>query len=399
MQSRKYYLPLCGFMLALTSIVSPIFSQEHILKFSSFLPTPPEFLDLLKPLEEIRENTILNESIVDLASVYLTDSILTKKVERHRLPVIGGFTRMAGIRWLTINWRKEKFVGTAQDGFRIPGGEHFTEHDININLVPHLKRSIDLAYHAYQRQKEIGREKKKRDYNAVPYVYPDSSTNLDFYHLHCELTPPGNYRAMINDLFYPILPGNSATKHPHFGDEHFTVGLYGAYISDCNHSCHPEIHPYEWLWWLNVHEDLDREENSRTWLAGMFREGSNRMPHWSSAPRTGEIAIPFIFPADKKEFQIELEHLVFGAFNDAGFRQLANIPADALLFDKTERKFSLDEKDGRIILKTNSVITSSAIKFWFSSLNYDTQKNLISGRLHIAVSNDDLYAAKVKFSY
>ncbi|HXH19470.1 MAG TPA: hypothetical protein VNJ07_10340, partial [Chitinophagales bacterium] len=267
---------------------------------------------------------------------------------------------------------------------------------------PHLKRYIDLSFQGHARQKEIGRKKKKyHNYTKPPFIYPDEDTDLNAYHLHCELSPPRHYRSMINELVYPVIAGNTATKHHHFGDEQFTVGVYGAFVSDCNHHCHPEIHPYEWLWWLNVHPDTDIEPNSKTWVFGLFREGSNRMPHWSPKPRTGGISIPFVFPAEKKELLIELHHLVFSSFNEKGFSQL-NIPAEALLFDKTEWKFSIADDTLQhvfIILKTNVPLFQKAIKFWFSSLNYDAQNGMLSGKLHLATSADELYTAKVKFSY
>jgi hypothetical protein len=272
---------------------------------------------------------------------------------------------------------------------------------VNINLVPHLKRYIDLAYNAFKRQKEIGRHKRKHDYHAAPFVYPDAGTDLGKYALHCELSPPRGYRAMINELVYPVIAGNSATKHPHFGDENFTAGLYGAYISDCNHSCHPEIHPYEWLWWLNVHPEQYKQPYAKTWVFALFREGSNRFPKWSPSPRTGGIEIPFIFPAEAKELVIDWQHLVFSRFSKEGFKQL-NIPADAMGFDKTAWKFLLADapiSDVYIILNINAPISQNEIKFWFSNLNFDQEKLLVSGKLHMAASVEDIYSAKVKFSY
>ncbi len=390
-------------VVGLFSLFIPFSIYSQQLKISYYAATPPEYLDLLKSNAEIRNNTILNEAIVDLADVYLTDSILPRKFERHQLAIVGGFTRMAGFRWLSINGRKEKYVGSARNGFRIPGDkEHFTEYDVNINLVPHLKRYIDLAYNAFMRQKEIGRYRKENGYyRTAPFIYPDDTTDLNVYDLHCELSPPRGYRAMINELVYPIITGNSATKHAHFGDENFTAGLYGAYISDCNHDCHPEIHPYEWLWWLNVHPEQDAEPHSKTWIFGLFREGSNRFPKWSPSPRTGGIEIPFVFPADIKEFLFDWQHLVFSRFSKEGFRQL-NIPADAMGLDKSEWKFSIKDsgiQDVSVILKTNAPIIQNEIKFWFSDLNLDKEKMLISGKLHVATSVEDLYTAKVKFSY
>lgn len=393
---RFYFLATLIFFNATTA-----FSQQ--LKILSYAATPPDFLNLLKSNAEIRDSTTLNESVVDLANVFLTDSVLPRKFERHQLAVVGGFTRMVGKRWLSINGRKEKYVGSAKNGFRIPGDkEHFTEYDVNINLVPHLRRYIDLAYRAFQRQKEIGRHKKKHDYyRNPPFVYPDAGADLSKYDLHCELSPPRGYRSMINELVYPIIAGNSATKHQHFGDENFTVGLYGAYISDCNHSCHPEIHPYEWLWWLNVHPETDNEPLAKTWVFGLFREGSNRFPKWSPSPRTGGIEIPFVFPVKEKQLVIDWKHLVFSRFSKEGFRKL-NIPADAMGFDQQEWRFSFEDpaiNDVSIILKTNAPIIQNEIKFWFSELNFDVEKLLISGKLHVATSVDDLYTAKVKFSY
>jgi len=206
---------------------------------------------------------------------------------------------------------------------------------------------------------------------------------------------------MLNALVFPIIAGNSAAQHHHFGDDNFSVGVYGPFITDCNHDCHPEIHPYEWLWWLNVHPDQDHEPHSKTWVFGLFREGSNRMPHWSPKPRTGGIAIPFVFPVKQKRLVIELEHLVFSRFSKDGFKRL-NVPAGAMRLDNTEWKFSVNDPELQnisIILKTNAPVIQNELRFWFSSLNYDREKGLLSGKFHLVTSVDDVYAAKVRFSY
>lgn len=393
----KRVIPIRLLLFFCVSIPVLLSAQDITLMVNTSSATNTLWLDLLKPIAEIRENTLVNESLIDLVDVYLTDSILTTESERHHF-VGSALVRMLGNNWRTINWRKEKYVGTAHNGFEIHHA--LTENDVNVNVTPHLKRYIDLAYEGYQKQKEIGRWKRKIDYEATPFVYPAAKGDLNQYHVKCELTPLKSYRTQLNDLFYPAISSDCKTHHC-FGNEHPVMGVYGAFVSDCNHDCHPEIHPYEWIWWLNVNPLLDEDPDSKTWLFGIFREGSDRMPNWSPKPRTGEISIPFVFPADKKELQIQLDNLVFGAFNEGGFAQLTQVPADAVKMDKPESKFLVKglAEDVYIIFKTDSVINSNAIKFWFSSLNYDKERNLLSGKLHVALSVDDLYTAKVKFSY
>ena len=231
-------------------------AQPEMLKISSKAATTAGYLKLMESNPDIRDNVVLNETLLDLVDVYLTDSIIKRKTERHRV-IGGGIARMFGFRWQTINWKKEKFIGTTKGGPRISKEERLTEYDVNFNMTAHLKRYIDLAYQGYQRQKEIGKEKKKKNYADVPYIYPSAETDLDRYDLHNELTPPRPFRPMLNEMFYPTARGTSLQQHPNFGEPEPTLGMFGAFVSDCNHSCHPEIHPYEWLWWLNLNPALD----------------------------------------------------------------------------------------------------------------------------------------------
>ena len=99
------------------------------------------------------------------------------------------------------------------------------------------------------------------------------------------------------------------------------MGFYGAYCLDCNHNCHPEMHPYEWTWWLNL---KDGESTNKTWLIGLFHEGSNRFPKWSKNPMTGEIKIPFAFAIGQDSplnCGITIDHLVFSKFEDAEIKK------------------------------------------------------------------------------
>jgi len=376
------------------------FSQTLTLPVNTYQPTGPVFLELLNEKDTIRQDSVLNERLLDLVKVHLTDSVLTRKTQRHQL-FGAALIRLFGFRWETITWRKEKYIGTSIKPIRVQGEEKYTEFDINFDLVPHLPRYIDLAWLGRQRQKEIGKHSRKTDYSVPPFISPDSSPSLRPYKLHCELTPLRQYRPMLNEYFYPTIRGNRLKQHVNFGETFPSIGLYGPFVSDCNHGCHPEIHPYEWIWWLNVNPAMDRPR-LKSWLLGLFREGSNRMPRWSPKPRTGAIALPFIFPANAGRPEILIEHLVFGPFDEEALLEKIALPAIARPFDFRKKMIEVEipgQPPIAIRLSTNNPLSGPGIYWWIGEVNFDVEKGLVSGYLHIALSVEDLYTARVTFAY
>lgn len=394
-------LRLLLFLCLILLIYLPISAQEiQQLPVESGSASPYYASLLNSSNQEISADNALNEQILDLVEVYLTDSILPIKRQRHRV-VGAALLPMFGYKWLTINYRKEKFVATATSNLRVPreGSDLFTEYDVNWNLTSVIPRYQKLEEQGYMRMKEIGRKGKKHNgYEGEPFVEINENSNLERYHLHCEHTPLIDYRPMINQLFLPVISPMNTDKHPNFRDMRPSIGLYGAFVSDCNHHCHPEIHPYEWIWWMNLSDSVSNGKNGKEWLIGLLREGSNRFPKWSPAPRIGEISVPFAFPADKNELIIQIDHLVFGPFDEAGLGQL-NIPESAFDLDFETLSFGFDHpklNNKTLRIETSNPMPAKGLKAWIGELKHDEAKGIITGNIHFAASVKDLWTARLK---
>lgn len=255
---------------------------------------------LLLPNSELRESALETERLLDLVNVWVADSILPTEIERHRFP--GGFAMpWIGIKWQRIDSVKQKFVGTTV-GFGVAKRGILTENDVIFDIASHLPHYQALAFRGYQAQKEIGRAARRVDYNAAPFDSLPTADNWHKYTLHCELTPEKRMRPVLDSLFYPTDKGDSLESHQNFSDGNRQIGLYGAFCSDCNHTCHPEIHPYEWIWWL----DLTAPDDEKKWFFGMFKEGSNRFPRWSKGPKLGAIQVPFAVPNTTQSLVVDI---------------------------------------------------------------------------------------------
>ena len=348
------------FTFLLIVLYSLLVAQPLSIKINTQGATPKTFLELLKPNDIIRDDFILNERILDMVNVTLKDSVVKRKTERHQ--VFGAaILRLLGYRWHRIRNTKQKFVGTAIRHLRVPGGKpRLTEFDVNWDLAPHLKPYIDMVYEGYERQKEINRRMKGYDIMKPPFTYPDENTNMNKYRLHCELTPPWSLLHMLNEKFYPCIRPKTTNEHLNIGEELPTIGLYGVFCADCNHSCHPEIHPYEWIWWLNLNPNLRPVPRQKTWIVGLFKESSNRFPHWSPDSRTGTISIPFIFPTQPGNLTIHIDHLVFSEFDKAELAMLQSVPENAIDLNFLEKRFHLQDEGFEhidITVTSNSILS------------------------------------------
>jgi hypothetical protein len=219
--------------------------------------------------------------------------------------------------------------------------------------------------------------------------------------MHCEITPPVYARAMLNEKFYPCIRPNSSKAHINIGTDYATFGMYGAFVADFNHSGHPEIHPYDWLWWYDTHPERLKEK-SQTWYFGFMKEASNRFRGWykKKEPRVGQIAVPFVFSLNNDTLKITLEHLVHDLFNAEGIARLEVVPESAsdLYFSEKNFTFESPELNEKVVqFTTSNPIQREGLKTWFSDLNLDKGANLLWGYLNIGVSVDQLYNAKVSF--
>ncbi len=367
-------------------------------------PTPAYFVDLLKTNEQIRTNDVLNEQLLDLVDVYTLDSTYKRKTERHQMFGAAMF-RAFGVRWKTVDYTRERFIGTIKK-ISISGKEHFTEYDVNFDPVPHLPKYQALSYYAYQAQAAMfkARKKMKEKDGQAPYIEPTglSEDQLKKYSFHCENTPLREARSFLDEAFYPAVRGTNHKIHPNFGEMHPSIGVYGPLVLDCNHKCHPEIHPYEWLWWMNVGPQLDNSNTKKIWWVGLLRDVSKRMKHWSYSPRTGEIAVPFALPVnDADTLELAVLHLFFNGFDAEGFVRLKT-PANAYSFNETvkDHTITISGVGNKIIRVTSSVpIYDEGLKYWLKDLNYDASAKLLTGRLNLAMSVYDIYTAMVGVSY
>lgn len=367
-----------------------LFCQETL--EVSIVEESSEALVNLNNSDYFLKNKVQNHLAVDMVDAYTLDSTFTRKTERHRV-FGGGIIRVLGFRWKSIDQTRKKMVGWVNKHYLhdIDYEAHFTEYDINYDLIPELDKYKDLAYDAYQAQLGMKKAKKKKQKDEEPFIYPSEDSDLTRYRFHCEVTPAVEFRSQLNAMFYPVHRNNDLSKHPNFMNPHPVMGMYGVYVLDCNHSCHPEIHPYEWIWWLNLTEE------KTSWNVGFMRDVSNRFKHWSSAPRTGGINIPFSFSLEEKDWTIHVDHQMFGNFSEEGFNQLS-LDGDYYTFNELEREFKLEGLEATITVLSNVKIPYESAQYAIKNVKLDTNNQILSGELFLAMSINEVYTAEISTS-
>ena len=361
--------------------------------------TPSGYAELVSPETEVRKDEILNEKLVNLVDCWTVDSTYSRKTERHQFFGAAPL-RWFGIRWKTVRYTREKFVGTVIKT-SISNKERFTEYDVNFNLAPHLPEHRMRSHDAYQAQASMAKARKAVKDGQAPYVLPEEGMSAEPYKVHVEITPKRELRPNLHHSFYPTARGGAFGDHPNVGDLDPAIGVYGPLILDCNHKCHPEIHPYEWIWWMDVNEQEsgNQQAGDQTWHVGFMKDASNRFIHWSSNPRTGQISIPFAFDSKGKAFSIEIAHLLFTDFADG--LELMELPEDVLDVSKENYRFELNDQN----LKGKSLevhfsypLPTEGYRWWIDGLVLDRSSGLLTGDLHIALSVEELYLATIRSS-
>lgn len=394
---KQFGLCLCFLVFMLSESMA-----QQTITIESHKPTPQNFQYLLLNNRSVSSNDSINELLVDLVRPMLLDSAIEKKRQHHKVFLVGwAIHAFGGYNWRAMDMTKQKFVGTIARTTR-SSEEQFTEYDINFDMyfkLPHYLKKITLAY---DRQRELGRQDYRKshrtDYSKSPFVRDTANIINAHYRLHCELTPAGPFRDQLHHAFYPTRPGITLEQHRNFGTNMPTMGMYGTWCLDCNHSCHPEVHPYEWIWWLKA-TDSDTT-TQKEWLIGLFHESSNRLKNWSQNPMTGTISIPFAFNAlmyDSIAFPIEVEHLVFNSFNAIDSSLTAGSSSS---FASSETghvvKLNSGSSTAQIVVTFNHTLPSKNLQYWFSSLNHDLETHIISGYLNFVISANDLYTARMR---
>jgi hypothetical protein len=357
-----------------------------------------DYLYLLKSKEDIRNDSIINEKIIDLVEAHTLDSIITKKYQHHRLFLIGWAIHKLGYHWISVDYRRHKVVGTMKREFSMSGKEHYTEYDVNLDLIPHLQKYIDLDWNAYQYTKKLHRRISK-DELQKPLFIPPTNETIHQYRIHCENTPDRASRLALNTLFYPTIRPTNNYNHPNIGERLPTMGVYGPLCLDCNHHCGVEIHPYEWLWWMNLNPETQNKTNETQWLFEFTKDGSNRFTEWSTSPRVGSISFPFAFPADKDSFIIDIHPLVFKEFDEDAFRKMTWIPNHAKSMNFTYQDYKIENTTKKIIVTNDKFIPQDAWKYWIDDLTYDATNKVYTGNIHFAGAVKDLFTCSLIMRY
>ncbi len=361
---------------------------------------PPDFLKLRLPNDSLLNNIILNEEVVDLVNVSERDTMVPTHYTTHQGGGFGWFIRMIGFWWQAIDRRRYKLVGTSKNQPSLPQHDELTEHDINFDVLPHLKKYQDLMWYGISKQLQR-RKARRHDPTKPPYIYPTEST-LYMYRIHCELTPPKKLRPAITSDFYPCLPGPNFDRHPNICNPHPSIGLYGPYVLDCNHDCHPEIHPYEWIWWLDLNVKGGVNPDPKYWYAGFMKEYSDRFELWTLPPRVGTISVPFLFKVSEIHSYININHLVTGDFRPLGIRRMKKrLPKkDMARLDFIDKTVDIQLNNGKsfpLHLHTNRIVDTRALQYWLSDVHTDVNNEWVWGNFNIIASVKNAYTARIEY--
>lgn len=358
---------------------------------------------LVEPDELMKRDVQLVEEVLDLVDAWTTDSTLG--VSRQHLSGIYGFVGKIFARyWEKLDSQKRKYIGTSSRDFKIYDGLA-KEVDMNIFLMPHLPKYVEMVRKGFDTAFERGRSEKHYRYDDPPYPKPEALKFKEqgYLTVECEGTPSEAQRKELAAKFIPTAEGKyHLGEQGNFGVEYPSVGLYGAWVMDCNHNCRPEIHPIDWMWWMDFSEDRPGGPNAKSWMLGLVRDASNRFEEWSPGPIAGHISFPVAFPDNAETATVSLEHLVFDTF----------VPeAAAERFQKTENSlqgtdgihlFQLKgefQKDITLQIKLAGGADPNGLQVWTDNWQHDAEKGLVYGRLQIVTAVEFLYTARLTVDF
>lgn len=346
--------------------------------------------------EVISANDTLNEKICDLVEPFLVDSALSKK-PHHRVFLVGWLIhKFGGYNWRNTHPYKTKLVGTVIRQTR-SGESEYTEFDINHDLVFHLPKYLYQTFEMYDKQKTTKRQDIRpshhTDYSKPPFTRDINNIgDIIQYRVHCELTPPARYRLILDSLFYPVIRPNEMKIHKNFLDNNPTVGKYGALCLDCNHNCGPEMHSYEWIWWLNT-KLVATKKQEKEWFIGLMNEGSNRFKEWIDGPRIGGIRIPFYYKIDSPNDTaiLQITHLIADNFNIEKLNLYADKTLQTFSTSITKHEIMYNEKNAPFLLLFDKPLYAEGAKYWIENGQYNTETNELTGYLCIFTAVDFTY--------
>jgi hypothetical protein len=267
---------------------------------------------LLKPDSLLRGDVIHTEEVIDLVDAWVVDSIVDKN--KQRLKGLGGWIaqRTWARYWQHYTPYKQKYVGSSSRPYKIFDGMA-DEMDINIFLMPHLPRYVLMVAQGF----DIANDRPRPDEgfrfdNPEGFPVPEQLKYEDrgYLTVECEITPNQEFADALHKLFLPTRSGAYGLDTvSNFGTKHPSVGMTGVWCMDCNHNCRPEIHPFEWLWWMDLSKNRPGSAQAKSWMVSLMVDASNRFRDWSRGPIAGEIAIPFVLRDGAETLKVDLQHI------------------------------------------------------------------------------------------
>ncbi len=350
----------------------------------------------------LREDILATERVLDLVNATVMDSVVEDKKQRHK--GFGGWMlqRLFARYWINLDANKRKYIGTCSRQYKIYDGIA-DEFDMNIFLMPHLPAYVDMAAKAFEVARKRPRGEKGFRIDAPEnYPLPEELKYKDegYFTVECELTPPEKFRTILDQQFIPMTAGyKDLDAHPNFGQKYPSFGMTGVWCLDCNHNCRPEIHPIEWLWWLDMSADRPGGMHAKSWMIALMNDASSRFKDWSPSPMEGSIALPFSIPSDAKSMTVKLEHIASDPLQNS---EPSNFPEAQNLIQAGVVKHSLAKMDGgnlTVAIEADQGWKDSNFRIEWGTLGFDKERGMYNGVLKIHVAIETAFAARVTIDH
>lgn len=358
---------------------------------------------LAMPDSSLRKDIVGTERVIDLVEAWVADSVVTK--EKQRLNGFGGwFIQKTWARyWSYFDAHKQKYVGSMSRNYHVFDGPS-DELDINIFVMPHLPRYIEMVRTGFDRADARNRPDGGFRIDTPPnYPLPEElyfekahDQGKGYLTIECEVTPPLALLDQLHHSMFPVLEGDyDLDTVRYFGTRYPSVGMTGVWCMDCNHNCRPEIHPMEWLWWLDLSKESVGTAEARTWMVTLMVDGSRRFKDWTPSPATGEIAIPIYVPFGHV-LNLSLEKIVA----DPSATDMSTIvPTGAYASGDTTFVVPYFQETAnhpalKVELRTLGGWPQRGVRYWLSEVK--ATEDGYRGFLHVAASVQSILAMRVR---
>lgn len=355
---------------------------------------------LAKPDADLRGQVVATEEVLDLVEASVADSVVDKR--RQHLKGLGGWIAHHTVAryWQYYDSTKRKYIGTHSRPYKIYDGVGM-EKDINVFIMPHLPQYVEMVRAGFEVALERPRDvdgfrfDKPADF---PLPEPLKFEERGYLTVECEVTPPQRFVEPFHAQFLPAKDGEYLLKDlPNMGVPYPSLGMTGVWCMDCNHNCRPEIHPIEWMWWLDLREDRPGGPDAKSWMVALMFDDSRRFPDWNQSPMTGEIALPFVLPGDAATLEVTLEVLM-GDLIEGVSEQWVPARDGWPLAPEATLKLPLAGSDSQsVAIEGLGQWPVGALKVWVTeAAGVGTQRR---GHLHIAGKVESLLAMRVTIDH